>query len=83
MIRTNKLYRCKIFYETTKDGEPLLEIKNELSNMFIMDRLSLKCFCSGLKVGARYYNIVSVYVGDKWIHPIKFVEYLFTEGLEI
>lgn len=83
MVRTKKLYRCKIFYETTRDGEEVVEVNNELSNMFIMDRLSLKCFCGGLKAGNKYYNIVYVYVDGRWIHPAKFVEYLFSEGVEL
>lgn len=83
MVRTKKLYKCKIFYETTTEGKEVLEVTHDLSNMFIMDRLSLKCFCGGLKTGHRYYNIVSVYVDSKWIHPAKFVEYLFSEGVEL
>lgn len=83
MVQTKKLYKCKIFYETTRDGKEVLEVNNELSNMFIMDRLSLKCFCGGLKSGNRYYNIVSVYVDGKWLHPAKFIEYLFSEGVEL
>lgn len=83
MVQTKKLYRCKIFYETTKDGKEMLLVNNELSNIFIMDKLSLKCFCAGAKSGNKYYNIVSVYVDGKWIHPIKFIEYLFSEGVEL
>ena len=82
MVQTKKLYKCKIFYETTKDGKAALEVKKELSNMFIMDNLSLKCFCGGLKTGDKYYNVVSIYANNKWLHPMRFIEYLFLEGLE-
>lgn len=81
MVQTKKMYRCKVFYETTQDGKEVLKVKKELSNMFIMDKLSLKCFCNGMKTGDNYYNIVSVCIGDKWVHPIKFIEYLFSEGV--
>ena len=83
MVQTSKMYLCKVFYETTKDGSEVLEVKKELSNKFIMDKLSLKCFCSGMKTGDRYYNIVAICIGDKWVHPIRFIEYLFSEGMEI
>lgn len=82
MVQTSKMYWCKVFYETTKDGSEVLEVKKELSNKFIMDKLSLKCFCSGMKTGDRYYNIVSIRIDDKWIHPIKFIEYLFSKEIE-
>ena len=79
MVQTKKLYRCKIFYKVIENGVEKIKVKNELSNMFIMNRLSLKCFCD-IKAGAKYYNIVSVNIGGRWINPIKFVGYLFAEG---
>ena len=82
MVQTKKLYKCKIFYETTQDGKSILEVKKELSNMFIMDNLSLKCFCGGLKTGDKYYNVVSIYANNQWLHPVRFIEYLFLEGIE-
>ena len=71
MLKTCKPYRCKYFYESTINRQKKLFVEKSFCNKFLANGNSPKCYVDDRGV---YYNLLSVYDGEKWEHPVRFIE---------
>lgn len=71
VLKTCKSYECKYFYEKIIDRKKKLFVEKSLCNKFVSNGTSPKCYVD--KKG-EYYNLIAVYDGKKWEHPVRFIE---------
>lgn len=74
MIATNETYKCKIFYLSSNKKQ--IETKNTEANVFISHDKCLKCLCERNDDNYTLRHLLSVKVGNKWLHPLQFQRYI-------
>lgn len=79
MLKTCKQYECKYFYETIINRKKKLFVDKSFCNKFLANGTSPKCYVENKGV---YYNLLSVKDGEKWEHPVRFLEHKLGDEVE-
>lgn len=71
MLKTCKHYLCKYFYEKIINRKRKLFVEKMYCDKFLVNGASPKCYVDNR---GEYYNMISVYDGGKWEHPVRFLD---------
>lgn len=79
MLKTCRAYVCKYFYEEILGHKKKLFVDKALCDKFLANGTSPKCYVESKK---DYYNLISVHDGEKWEHPMRFIDNILGDETE-